>query len=210
MRTCRLSVNDAVVEEWVSKFAAGQVCMQTMFGCNNIEHNSNRKNFHRCVCWCEIYLPNTHIRTQVFVQKKVLRQSLPPKLHGRFAVIMNDNVQCHLLLLDEKKTQCRAHFRRHKYDCKIRCHVWHAGNRVGGNYTGTIYPHSVCCLFRHVKARLHVNFWTLTPTTSQFWCMLLCAQKICRNGLCVRASTVLGGQGDILVVKLPYCSGDSV
>ena len=37
------------------------------------------------------------------MQKKVLRQSLPPKLHGRFVTIVHGNVQCHLLLLDGKK-----------------------------------------------------------------------------------------------------------
>ena len=53
---------------------------------------------------------NVNVHTHVFVQKKSFVVSSHPKLHGRSAMMVRNNAQCHLLLLDKRKNNAALIF----------------------------------------------------------------------------------------------------
>ena len=103
MHAGRLTVNYVVEGVWAPKFAAGQVCIYTISSRKNICLNTNQKNLP-LICFCmQICLTNPNVHTHCFAQKNRCTQSLTPKLHGRSAMMVSNKMQCHLLLLHEKK-----------------------------------------------------------------------------------------------------------
>ena len=55
-----------------------------------------------CV-FMQIYLTRARVHTQNFAQKQIAGESLPPKLHGRSAIMVNNNVQYHQLVFRHNK-----------------------------------------------------------------------------------------------------------